>query len=215
MTENLLTVKDLEVHFPYKESYFSLKKKYVYAVDGVSFVLKKGETLGVVGESGCGKTTLGMAIINLVAPTAGSVILAGVLLKMGGYGFLRIAIPLFPDAAMRFAPLVAVLAVIGIVVATGFDTFDAELIERYGYGKLPNVLTALEFERLTNASGPTGVVLEASQTTTSSATARSSPITIPARGGLPKRPRLRSRTGRMTSSRRSTSKAMKRASSLL
>lgn len=73
MTENLLTVKDLEVHFPYKESYFSLKKKYVYAVDGVSFVLKKGETLGVVGESGCGKTTLGMAIINLVAPTAGSV----------------------------------------------------------------------------------------------------------------------------------------------
>ena len=73
MTENLLTVKDLEVHFPYKESYFSLKKKFVYAVDGVSFVLKKGETLGVVGESGCGKTTLGLAIINLLLPTAGSI----------------------------------------------------------------------------------------------------------------------------------------------
>ena len=73
MTENLLTVKDLEVHFPYKESYFSLKKKFVYAVDGVSFVLKRGETLGVVGESGCGKTTLGLAIINLLAPTAGSI----------------------------------------------------------------------------------------------------------------------------------------------
>ncbi len=43
-----------------------------------------------------------------------------------------------------------------IVVATGFDTFDAQLIERYGYGVMPNVLTALEFERLTNASGPTG-----------------------------------------------------------
>lgn len=48
------------------------------------------------------------------------------------------------------------LAVGNIVVATGFDTFDATRIERYGYGKLPNVLTALEFERLTNASGPTG-----------------------------------------------------------
>ena len=73
MTENLLTVKDLEVHFPYKEAYFSLKKKFVYAVDGVSFTLKKGETLGVVGESGCGKTTLGLAIINLLPPTAGSI----------------------------------------------------------------------------------------------------------------------------------------------
>ena len=73
MTENLLTVKDLEVHFPYKEHYFALKKKFVYAVDGVSFTLKKGETLGVVGESGCGKTTLGLAIINLLAPTAGSI----------------------------------------------------------------------------------------------------------------------------------------------
>ena len=52
---------------------------------------------------------------HVEAPTAGSVILAGVLLKMGGYGFLRVAIPLFPDAAMRFAPLVGVLAVIGIV----------------------------------------------------------------------------------------------------
>jgi oligopeptide/dipeptide ABC transporter ATP-binding protein len=73
LAENLLTVKDLEVHFPYKEHYFSFKKKFVYAVDGVSFSLDKGETLGVVGESGCGKTTLGMAIINLLAPTAGSI----------------------------------------------------------------------------------------------------------------------------------------------
>ena len=43
---------------------------------------------------------------HVEAPTAGSVILAGVLLKMGGYGFLRLAIPLFPDAAARFAPLI-------------------------------------------------------------------------------------------------------------
>ncbi len=53
-------------------------------------------------------------------------------------------------------PRTVELKVGNIVVATGFDTFDARRIERYGYGKLPNVLTALEFERLTNASGPTG-----------------------------------------------------------
>jgi NADH-quinone oxidoreductase subunit M len=52
---------------------------------------------------------------HVEAPTAGSVILAGVLLKMGTYGFLRLAIPLFPDAAQRFAPLIGVLAVVGIV----------------------------------------------------------------------------------------------------
>ena len=43
-----------------------------------------------------------------------------------------------------------------IVLATGYDVLDARVIERYGYGRFPNVLTALEFERLTNASGPTG-----------------------------------------------------------
>jgi NADH-quinone oxidoreductase subunit M len=52
---------------------------------------------------------------HVEAPTAGSVILAGVLLKMGGYGFLRLALPLFPEAALRFAPWIGALAVIGIV----------------------------------------------------------------------------------------------------
>ncbi|MCP4021662.1 MAG: ATP-binding cassette domain-containing protein [Desulfobacteraceae bacterium] len=71
MSDELLTVKDLKVHFPVKKGIFSRIKGYVYAVDGFSIALNKGETLGVVGESGCGKTTAGMAILNLIQPTDG------------------------------------------------------------------------------------------------------------------------------------------------
>jgi oligopeptide/dipeptide ABC transporter ATP-binding protein len=69
----LLTVKDLKVHFPVKKGIFSRTAGYVHAVDGVSFTLQAGETLGLVGESGCGKTTTGMAILHLLEPTGGSV----------------------------------------------------------------------------------------------------------------------------------------------
>jgi len=69
----LLQVDDLKVHFPIRKGVFSRTVGYVYAVDGVSLVLQKGETLGLVGESGCGKTTTGLGILNLVKPTSGSV----------------------------------------------------------------------------------------------------------------------------------------------
>jgi oligopeptide/dipeptide ABC transporter ATP-binding protein len=72
--ENLLTVKDLKVHFPIKKGLFSKTVGYVYAVDGVSFALKKGETIGLVGESGCGKTTTGLAILKLIESTGGKII---------------------------------------------------------------------------------------------------------------------------------------------
>jgi len=73
MQDAMLTVTDLKVHFPITQGLFSRTKGHVYAVDGVSLTLNKGETLGVVGESGCGKTTCGMAILNLVKPTGGRV----------------------------------------------------------------------------------------------------------------------------------------------
>jgi oligopeptide/dipeptide ABC transporter ATP-binding protein len=73
MREPLLNVTDLQVHFPLSQGFFSRSKDYVYAVDGVSLFLNPGETLGVVGESGCGKTTCGLAILNLVEPTGGKV----------------------------------------------------------------------------------------------------------------------------------------------
>ena len=74
----LLSVKNLKVHFPVKRGLFGRAEEFVKAVDGVSFDIAPGETLGLVGESGCGKTTLGRAIVRLVEPTAGSVALDGV-----------------------------------------------------------------------------------------------------------------------------------------
>lgn len=75
--ENLLEVVDLKTYFPITSTFFSRKKGVVYAVDGVNFFLKKGETLGLVGESGCGKTTIGRTILRLIEPTDGKVYFEG------------------------------------------------------------------------------------------------------------------------------------------
>ena len=75
--EVLLDVRGLKMHFPVKTSMFSKTKNYIYAVDGIDFKVKKGETLGLVGESGCGKSTTARAIDQLYKPTAGEVILKG------------------------------------------------------------------------------------------------------------------------------------------
>ena len=72
-----LEVNDLQVHFPERAGIFSAPKGVVKAVDGISFTVARGSTLGLVGESGCGKTTTGRAILNLLMPTAGSVRFAG------------------------------------------------------------------------------------------------------------------------------------------
>ncbi|MGE5125214.1 MAG: complex I subunit 4 family protein [Betaproteobacteria bacterium] len=76
---------------------------------------------------------------HVEAPTAGSVILAGVLLKMGGYGFLRLAIPLFPNAAMQFAPLVGVLAVIGILYGALVSLVQPDLKKLVAYSSVSHL----------------------------------------------------------------------------
>ncbi len=73
----LVEVKNLVVKFPGKKNFFGKPAYYVNAVDGVSFLVKKGETLGLVGESGCGKTTLGRTLLQLVKPDEGEIIYKG------------------------------------------------------------------------------------------------------------------------------------------
>jgi len=76
--ETLLSVRDLRVHFPFQRgSFLRPEHGVIRAVDGMSFDIAAGETLALVGESGCGKSTTARAIINLVRPTSGQVILEG------------------------------------------------------------------------------------------------------------------------------------------
>ena len=76
-TSPLLNVENLKVYFPVKKNFFGKTLKEFKAVDDVSFTVAKGETLGLVGESGCGKTTLGRTLIRLIEPTSGNIFFNG------------------------------------------------------------------------------------------------------------------------------------------
>jgi len=73
----LLEIQNLKVHFPVQRRLFGRAKEFVRAVDDVSLAIEPGETVGLVGESGCGKTTLGRAAIRLVEPTGGRILFEG------------------------------------------------------------------------------------------------------------------------------------------
>jgi len=77
MTAPLLEVSGLKKHFPIHKGVFSRVSGHVYAVDGVSFSLQRGETLGLVGESGCGKSTVGRTLLKLLEPTGGTIRVGG------------------------------------------------------------------------------------------------------------------------------------------
>jgi peptide/nickel transport system ATP-binding protein len=88
-TQPLLAVKNLEVHFPVRRGILARTVDHIRAVDGISFNVYPGQTLGLVGESGCGKTTTGRAILRLIEPTGGEVLYCGTKLAALSGGELR------------------------------------------------------------------------------------------------------------------------------
>ncbi|NIS60632.1 MAG: ATP-binding cassette domain-containing protein, partial [Proteobacteria bacterium] len=72
--DHLLVVRGLKKYFPVGGGFLGGPKSYVKAIDGVDLVVYRGETLGLVGESGCGKTTLGYCVLRLEEPTEGNII---------------------------------------------------------------------------------------------------------------------------------------------
>ena len=112
MSEYLLEVKDLKQHFPIRTGWFSSKP--LKAVDGVSFNIKPGETLGLVGESGCGKTTVGRTILHLYKPTAGEIIYDGTPVTSQNVHQFRKAMQIvFQDPYSSLNPRMTVADIIG------------------------------------------------------------------------------------------------------
>ncbi len=99
MNDTILSVEDLKTHFPVRAGLFSKSRKSVFALDGVTFDVARGETLGIVGESGCGKTTLGRTIVNVYKPTAGRVIFKDIVISGLGSREMR---PLRKNIQMIF-----------------------------------------------------------------------------------------------------------------
>jgi oligopeptide transport system ATP-binding protein len=140
----LLEVKSLVKHFPVGGGFFGGRRGIVRAVDGVSFTIRRGETLGLVGESGCGKTTTGRCILQLERPTSGQVIFEGQDLTMQSERELRAARRkiqvIFQDPYSSLNPRMTVgqivgepLAVHGIVRdAAGRARRTRELLSRVG-----------------------------------------------------------------------------------
>ncbi|HBS28286.1 MAG TPA: peptide ABC transporter substrate-binding protein [Phycisphaerales bacterium] len=113
----LLSVKDLRVHFPVRSGVLQRTTGWVKAVDGVSFQIAPGQTLGLVGESGCGKTTVGRSILNLIAPTSGSVEFDGRdVLAARGAGLKRLRREMqiiFQDPAGSLNPRMRIASIVG------------------------------------------------------------------------------------------------------
>ena len=132
--ETLLHVEDLKMHFPIYRGVFQRQVGAVRAVDGVSFDVKRGETLGLVGESGCGKSTTGRTILQLYKPTSGSVMFDGtnlVTLKGEQMRQMRRRMQMiFQDPYASLNPRMTVAQLVGEPLMVHSVATGAEITER-------------------------------------------------------------------------------------
>ena len=132
--ETLLHVDDLKMHFPIYRGVFRRQVGAVRAVDGVSFDVKRGETLGLVGESGCGKSTTGRTILQLYKPTAGSVTFDGTdIIKLKGEQMRQMRRKMqmiFQDPYASLNPRMTVAQLVGEPLMVHNAATGAEITER-------------------------------------------------------------------------------------
>jgi len=121
MSEILLEVRNLVKHFPVKAGIFQRTVAVVKAVDGVSFQIRRGETFGLVGESGCGKTTTGRCVLMLETPTSGEIVFKGVDITKLNQKQLRKLRPkmqiVFQDPFSSLNPRLPIKEIIGEAIA--------------------------------------------------------------------------------------------------
>ncbi len=149
-TEDLIEIKDLKKYFPIRPGFFGKPRSFVHAVDEVSFKIKRGDTLGLVGESGCGKTTIGRLILRLIPKTSGTVLFEGEDIysydKRGQKEFRKGAQLIFQDAFSSFDGRNRVGSIIGEPlrvhgVAKGAELEDRVLELMKTVGLKPNLYT--------------------------------------------------------------------------
>lgn len=133
----ILEVRDLKKYFPVRKGVFSRRGGWVQAVDGVSFTLSSGETLGLVGESGCGKTTVGRCILRLIEPDSGEIIFDGEdLLRLNKESLRRVRAKLqiiFQDPYSSLNPRMTVGEIIAEPIRNHTSASKGETQDRVAY----------------------------------------------------------------------------------